>query len=72
MNVGTTAVLVESIYKPIRILAMILLAVLFAQAYMMFTYSRKVKNVKTSKELKNLSYASLGVVVGMAYLMYEG
>ena len=67
-----TAVLVESIYKPIRILAIILLTIVFIQAYLMFRYAGQVKNPKTAKELTNLSYASLGVVVGMTYLMYEG
>ena len=72
MNSSHTSVLVESLYKPIRIIAIILLSVLFIQAYMMYTYASKVKNPKTSKELINLSYASLIVVIGMTYLMYEG
>lgn len=71
MNSNPTAVLIDSLYKPVRILAIMLLSIVFIQAYLMFRYSRKVKNSNTAKELRNLSYSSLGVVIGMAYLMYR-
>ena len=72
MNSSLSSNIVQTLYKPIRILAMILLIVIFYQAFLMFRYSRKVKNPEISKELKNTSYASLGVVLIMGYLMNEG
>ena len=72
MNSNPTAIMVNSIYKPVRILGVLLLGVVLFQAVMMYLYSTKVKNEQTAAELAKLSYIAFAVVITMGYLIYKG